>query len=159
LFDDELPRDEDAQMLSEDEVVKEISDPKPALPSSPLPSTDAEIRESAPLSPILPPVEPQTAPASPLPPVPPPSLPPSPIVEHIIPERAATPVPSLTVEPQPEPETETYPEAEAERPAAAPQKVKLSLQAWKMKKLEDKRQQQRACAGADTGKEGWKLGM
>ena len=144
LFDDELLRDEDVQMLSEDEVVKEISEPKPASSSSPLPSTDAEIREYAPPSPHSPSVEPQTVPESPLPPVPhPPSSPspqPSPIVEHVIPERAATPVPSITVKPEPEPET--HPEAEAERPA--PQKVKLSLQAWKMKKQAEKRQQQRA---------------
>lgn len=160
LFDDELPQDEDVQMLSEDEVVKEISGLKPASPFSPLPSTDAEIRESAPHSPILPPIEPQKATASPLSPVPPssPSPPPSPIVEHIIPERAATPVLSITVAPQPEPETKTYLEAEAERPA---EKVELSLQAWKVKKQAEKWQQQRAgLVQAQTrGKEGWKLGM
>ena len=95
LFDDELLQDEDVHMLSEDEVVKEISEPKPASSSSHLPSTDAEIRESAPLSSLSPSVEPRTVPESPLPPVPhppsSPSPPPSPVVEHVIPERAATP--------------------------------------------------------------------
>jgi hypothetical protein len=145
LFDDELPQD----TTDEDEVAEAISEPKPASLSSPLPSTNGEIRESAPPAP-------QTAPVSPLPPVPhppsSPSPPPSPIVEHVIPERAATPVASITVEPEPEPEA--HPEAEAERPAAAPQKVKLSLQAWKMKKQAEKRQQQRAGhTQAQTGRE------
>lgn len=122
LFDDELPQDTadlDVQMSNETPEAK----------------------------PIPPSAQPQMLPVSHLPPIPhplsPPSLP-SRIVEHVIPERAVTPVPSSIVEPEPEPETRTGVEAEQPAAAAAPQKVKLSLQAWKMKKQAEKREQQRA---------------
>ena len=165
LFDDELPADTmgvDVQVVGEDEMVEEISEPKPASPSPPLASSEAEGRESAP-SPILSPVEPQRSLISPLPSVPHPSSssppPASPAVEQVIPERLVTPVPLITVEPEPEPETHPEAEAEAERPAAAPPKVKLSLQAWKLKKQAEKKEQQRAGhAQAQVGGGGLEVG-
>jgi hypothetical protein len=103
LFDDELPQDtadSDVQMLNETPEAK----------------------------PIPPSAQPQMLPVSHLPPIlhplSPPSLP-SRIVEHVIPERAVTPVPLSIVEPEPEPETRTRVEAERPAAAAAPQKVKL----------------------------------
>ena len=155
LFDDEPPLDTmmdiDRQL---DELAMGVSEPTPASPSSPPPSSETDLEKRG-APPPSPPVEPRTSPESPFSLLSRPlsSSPPSP---H---PRSITPVLSSAIEPEPEPEPETHTEAEVERPAVAPQKVKLSLQAWKMKKQAEKQEQQRAGhAQAQAGAQGMEEG-